>query len=159
MAPGLVYVLASKAMPGQVKIGKTTRHLTERCRELFTTGVPVPFSIEFAVWVSDCDELEAEVHESLDYCRVNSRREFFNLAVEEAVTVVADKALRWWGIGAAYGEEIIHPSTANTIAQWVDCHPFMVLGVMEYIPQEAWKRAFEVYLEHTSRSKEGAAND
>lgn len=41
---GIVYVLSNRAMPGLVKIGMTTRpELDTRLKELYTTGVPVPF--------------------------------------------------------------------------------------------------------------------
>ena len=44
---GIVYVLSNRAMPGLVKIGMTTRHeLDARLKELYTTGVPVPFDVE-----------------------------------------------------------------------------------------------------------------
>ena len=41
---GLVYVLTNSAMPGLVKIGMTTRDSVDtRMKELYSTGVPVPF--------------------------------------------------------------------------------------------------------------------
>lgn len=41
---GIVYVLSNPAMPGLVKIGKTTRGSVDaRLSELYSTGVPVPF--------------------------------------------------------------------------------------------------------------------
>ena len=46
---GIVYVLSNRAMPGLVKIGMTTRpELDTRLKELYTTGVPVPFDVEYA---------------------------------------------------------------------------------------------------------------
>lgn len=45
---GLVYVLSNRVMPGLVKIGMTTRsEIDARLRELYTTGVPVPFDIYY----------------------------------------------------------------------------------------------------------------
>lgn len=41
---GIVYVLTNPAMPGLVKIGMTTRSdIDARMKELYSTGVPVPF--------------------------------------------------------------------------------------------------------------------
>ncbi|MFT7387743.1 MAG: hypothetical protein ACI8VC_000984 [Candidatus Endobugula sp.] len=41
---GIVYVLTNPAMPGIVKIGKTSRDSVDaRLNELYSTGVPVPF--------------------------------------------------------------------------------------------------------------------
>ena len=46
---GIVYVLTNPAMPGIVKIGKTSRgSIDARLNELYSTGVPVPFECAFA---------------------------------------------------------------------------------------------------------------
>ena len=46
---GLVYVLTNSAMPGMVKIGMTQRaDLEQRMKELYGTGVPVPFECAYA---------------------------------------------------------------------------------------------------------------
>ena len=37
---GTVYVLTNQAMKGLVKIGKTTRDVSLRLADLYTTGVP-----------------------------------------------------------------------------------------------------------------------
>jgi T5orf172 domain len=50
---GIVYVLINPAMPNIVKIGLTTREgIEQRMKELFTTGVPVPFECSYPVPVS-----------------------------------------------------------------------------------------------------------
>jgi hypothetical protein len=38
---GYLYILSNNAMPNLFKIGFTTRTITERIRELSSTGVPV----------------------------------------------------------------------------------------------------------------------
>ena len=51
---GIVYVLTNPAMPGIVKIGRTTRgSIDVRLNELYSTGVPVPFECAFAGRVVD----------------------------------------------------------------------------------------------------------
>lgn len=46
---GIVYLLTNACMPGIVKIGKTTRKdLLQRMKELYTTGVPVPFECVYS---------------------------------------------------------------------------------------------------------------
>jgi len=52
--------MSNPAMPGLVKIGQTTNEITIRMNELNTTGVPLPFECLFA-------------------CRVNPRRDFFEI--------------------------------------------------------------------------------
>lgn len=85
--PGWVYVLVNPAMPGLVKIGMTSRTPRERARELSrATGVPEPFAVAHAVAVSDRVAVEDSLHRDLTRSglRVNGRREFFRLRVEEA---------------------------------------------------------------------------
>jgi len=49
MEYGIVYLLTNPVMPGVVKIGMTTREdMDARMRELYSTGVPVPFECRFA---------------------------------------------------------------------------------------------------------------
>lgn len=45
----IVYVLTNPAMPGLVKIGMTGGSVAdERVAQLYTSGVPFPFKLEFA---------------------------------------------------------------------------------------------------------------
>ena len=45
---GIVYVLTNPAIPGMVKIGKTSRGMNARLNELYSTGVPLPFECAYA---------------------------------------------------------------------------------------------------------------
>ena len=86
----IVYVLSNPAMPGLVKIGKTTRDDTEiRMWELYTTGVPVPFECEYAVEVDDERKLERALHEAFEPSRINPRREFFKIEADQAVAILS----------------------------------------------------------------------
>ena len=88
-APGWVYILTNPAMPGLVKIGLTTRSLTERAAELTAaTGVPVPFVVAWGRAVSDCAAVEGTVHRMLDDRRVSGKREFFRCDVATARQVI-----------------------------------------------------------------------
>ena len=52
-------------MPGLVKIGMTTQEdIDKRMKELYTTGVPVPFECQFACKVKkgDCAKIEKTLH-------------------------------------------------------------------------------------------------
>lgn len=80
---GIVYLLENEAMPGLVKIGKTSRcDLEKRMKELFTTGVPLPFECAYAcrVKLSHMDELERALHTAFAPSRVNENREFFRVS-------------------------------------------------------------------------------
>jgi len=84
---GIVYMLTNEAMPGLVKIGKTSRlDLDKRMKELYTTGVPLPFECAYACRVKLChmDELEAALHKAFAPSRVNENREFFRISPSQA---------------------------------------------------------------------------
>ena len=50
--PNIVYVLTNPAMPGIVKIGMTDKlEVQPRMRDLYTTGVPLPFDCVIAIEV------------------------------------------------------------------------------------------------------------
>src|SRR5690606_32879169 len=88
---GYVYVLTNPAMPGLVKIGRTTRSPEERMLELTSaTGVPIPFQLVYEVRVADCYAAESLVHAVLEErgVRVSSSREVYAITPSEAVEIV-----------------------------------------------------------------------
>jgi len=87
---GFVYVLSNAAMPGFVKIGQTTENPLRRARDLFTTGLPVPFRLERALFVFDRHTAERAVFEALGPYRISAEnREFFKVSVETAAALVS----------------------------------------------------------------------
>lgn len=89
MSLGWIYILSNPSMPNLIKIGKTTRQVQTRVKELNrATGVPTPFKIEYAFYVTDCHAVENAVHRALRHARTNSRREFFTVTPEDAKIVV-----------------------------------------------------------------------
>ena len=85
----IVYVLTNPAMPGLVKIGKTSQLETEgRMRQLYGTGVPVPFDCAFACQVKDAHEVERALHFAFGNTRVNPNREFFKIEAERVISVL-----------------------------------------------------------------------
>lgn len=86
---GIVYVLTNPAMPGIVKIGKTSRSsMQERLNELYSTGVPVPFECAFAGKVEEERDVENAFHTAFGPYRVNRNREFFKIAPEQAIALL-----------------------------------------------------------------------
>ena len=109
---GIVYVLSNPAMPSIIKIGITTRdNLDDRMKELYTTGVPVPFKCEYACKVEDCSAVESALHQAFDPQRINPQREFFSINPEQAIGVL--KLLSIEEITEAVAEEI--KKTVNEI--------------------------------------------
>lgn len=86
---GLVYVLTNPAMPGLVKIGCTDgADAGARIAQLYTTGVPLPFQIEFAARVDDIVGVERALHTAFAPNRINPRREFFRLDPEQPIAIL-----------------------------------------------------------------------
>lgn len=87
--PGIVYLLTNPAMPGIVKIGKTTRNdPAVRMNELYSTGVPVPFECSLAMRVEDESKIEHALHIAFGPYRINPRREFFQIDPEQAISIL-----------------------------------------------------------------------
>lgn len=89
---GHVYVLTNRAIPGFVKIGRTTRSPEERARELSSTGVPRKWEVHFAIFVPDCAAVERQVHADLKACRDSRDREFFKIASPEGQKAIQRRA-------------------------------------------------------------------
>jgi hypothetical protein len=83
----IIYVLINEAMPGYVKIGKTT-NLEQRIRSLDTTSVPLPFECFYACTVEDAGFVEKKLHDAFMDHRIRSSREFFEIAPERVVSAL-----------------------------------------------------------------------
>jgi hypothetical protein len=102
----IVYVLSNPAMPNLVKIGRTyDQDANVRIGQLYTTGVPVPFKLEFACKVANADEVEQALHIAFAPNRINPRREFFQIDPEQAIAI-----LRLLHIEDATGEVEAQPT-------------------------------------------------
>jgi hypothetical protein len=76
-------------MPGLVKIGKTTQSDVEaRMKQLYGTGVPVPFDCAFACQVNDATEVERGLHIAFGGSRLNPNREFFKIEAERVIAIL-----------------------------------------------------------------------
>jgi hypothetical protein len=85
---GVVYILTNPAMPGFVKIGKTTNDIHDRLHDLYTTGVPLPFDCLYACEVDDCGLVENSLHKAFYPNRTNPKREFFEIDPEQAIVIL-----------------------------------------------------------------------
>jgi len=85
----IIYVLTNSSMPGLVKIGKTSRSDVEcRMKELYSTGVPVPFACFYACKVENASEVEKDLHIAFGDLRVNANREFFKIGPERVFAIL-----------------------------------------------------------------------
>ena len=83
----IIYILINEAMPGYVKIGRTT-NLEQRIRSLDTTSVPLPFECFYACTVTDSQFVERQLHDAFMDHRIRSSREFFEISPERAVAAL-----------------------------------------------------------------------
>ena len=91
---GYVYILTNPSFREDwVKIGKSSRPVDVRSKELDNTAVPLPFEIFATMKTSKFNEVEKLVHKTIDRLtdlRIRQNREFFN--VEVALDIFRDIA-------------------------------------------------------------------
>lgn len=84
-----VYVLSNPYMPNMLKIGYTNQNPKLRVKELNrATGVPADFIIEYAFPCVNGYEVEQKVHRALSGVRVNGKKEFFSISLEEVKSTI-----------------------------------------------------------------------
>jgi hypothetical protein len=102
---GFVYCMSNPSMPGLLKIGKVSltkkgyRTPNTRARELYDTGVPLPFIVEFVIKTYECEKLEKQIHKIYDKCRINAKREFFRISINEVEELFKSYIIlgcSWW---------------------------------------------------------------
>lgn len=87
----IVYVLTNEAMPGIIKIGRTSGDSPQaRMNQLYSPGVPLPFECAFAIKTDDeaGTELEKALHRAFVENRLNPSREFFWMDAECAKAIL-----------------------------------------------------------------------
>ena len=98
MTHGYIYCFSNPSYEGILKVGMTERTPEDRTKELFKTGVPTPFKIEFAKKVENPKQKEILIHGILTYYheRVNSNREFFRVSPEQVKKLFEIIDGEWW---------------------------------------------------------------
>lgn len=93
---GYVYILTNPSFKEDwVKIGKSSRPVDVRSKELDNTAVPLPFEIFATMKTSKYNEVEKLVHKTIDRLtdlRIRQNREFFNVAPQVALDIFKDIA-------------------------------------------------------------------
>ena len=87
---GFIYILSNPSFSNnRIKIGKSNGDPSSlRKDELYTTGVPEPFKLEYKALVEDHDKVEKKIHKILDNKRPNKKREFFISTIDETVSII-----------------------------------------------------------------------
>lgn len=81
---GIIYILTNPAMPGYVKIGRTT-NLMQRLTQLNSSSVPLPFVCVHAGTVAHASRVEFVLHTLFAAHRSSLDREFFKMDAALAV--------------------------------------------------------------------------
>ena len=94
---GYVYILTNPSFREDwVKIGKSSRPVDVRSKELDNTAVPLPFDIFATMQTLKFNEVEKLIHKTIDRLtdlRIRQNREFFNVHPEIAFDILSDIAL------------------------------------------------------------------
>lgn len=75
-----------------IKIGMSLYNPKQRRIDLYTTGVPLPFKLEYYAFVKNYEEVEKKVHSRLHKYRVSESREFFNCSIDFAIENIKEIA-------------------------------------------------------------------
>ncbi len=93
---GYVYILTNPSFREDwVKIGKSSRPVDVRSKELDNTAVPLPFEIYATLKTTKYDKVEKQIHKQIDRLtdlRIRQNREFFNIAPSVALDIMRDIA-------------------------------------------------------------------
>ena len=81
-----VYILSNPSLPKEyLKIGYTKLKPEERAIQISSaTGVPTPYKVEWAYKCFNGEIVERMTHQKLKAFRVNNKKEFFHISLEEA---------------------------------------------------------------------------
>ena len=94
---GYVYILTNPSFKEDwVKIGKSSRPVDVRSKELDNTAVPLPFEVFATLKTKKYNEVEKLVHKTIDRLtslRIRQNREFFNVNPFVALDILKDIAM------------------------------------------------------------------
>jgi len=93
---GYLYILTNPSFKEDwVKIGKSSRPVDVRSKELDNTAVPLPFEVFCTLKTAMYNEVEKLVHKTIDRLtdlRIRQNREFFNVPPMVALDILKDIA-------------------------------------------------------------------
>lgn len=91
---GYVYILTNPSFKEDwVKIGKSSRPVDIRSKELDNTAVPLPFDIYATLKTVKYEQVEKLIHKTIDRLtdlRIRQNREFFNVSPAKALDILKD---------------------------------------------------------------------
>ena len=122
--PGYVYILTNPSFKEDwVKIGRSSRPVDVRSKELDNTAVPLPFEIYATLRTCKYVEVERLVHKTIDRLtdlRIRQNREFFNITPAEALEILRDISVT---LDDAVIQEYVKPEESETATRTSDGEP------------------------------------
>lgn len=85
---GFVYILSNEGWPGILKIGFTTSQVEKRVSEINNAGSLVDWQVEYSFKCGRPYDLEQALHRHLEFCRSRSNREFFEIELQNAISLI-----------------------------------------------------------------------
>jgi len=158
MSKGYVYILSNPAMPGLIKIGRSENDPQIRAQQLYSTGVPEPFNIEFVWFTQDCIRLEQEIHAEFSEYRKQGR-EFFSVSPKDVIEYLLSPFLYEHELAITTQEA---ESDHNFLCYVCSHYPASItelLGAISFLPEDAMNAAIDLYREEQSQRKAGLATN
>jgi len=144
---GYIYVLSNPSMPGLLKVGRCIDGGRARAKQLYQTGVPTPFVVEFELLSDEPDAVEAEAHERLRDFRVNGGREFFSTDIYEAKRAVIEAEVTLCSLALVSIEELDGLGDLYIIAETHGAHPIEAVSALRFLTDEEFGVVYLRYLE------------
>lgn len=158
MSKGYVYILSNPAMPGLVKIGRSENDPQIRAQQLYSTGVPEPFKIEFVWFTQDCIRLEQEIHAEFSEHRKRGR-EFFSVKAQEVIEYLLNPFLGDYELCITTQEA---ESDYNYLCYVSSHYPASIdelLSAISYLPDGAMMAAIELCQQEKAQRENNRAEN
>ncbi len=153
--PGFVYILTNPSFREDwVKIGKSSRPVDVRSKELDNTAVPLPFEIFATMKTVKFNEVEKLVHKTIDRLtdlRIRQNREFFNVAPQMALDIFRDIAMT---LDDAEIVEYENNLPINPDTDFIDTPSKIKVSDTSELQLKFWQEFNSHALEHTAFMKE-----
>ena len=87
-----VYILSNPSLPSLHKIGYTANSIEERMEQLYSTGVPTKFELEFCIEV--VNGLGTEQHFHKLFSQFHHGKEFFKLPLAKLIKILKEELIK-----------------------------------------------------------------
>lgn len=145
MSKGYVYVLSNPSMPGLLKIGKSIHGGKHRANQLFKTGTPLPFDLEFEILVDNALHIESEVHKELSSCREFKDREFFRADVWDVTVTILKHVACQFDHRVEQADLCDAVDSIVSLSDRLNIHPIIGCSASKFITEFAMHDAVSKY--------------